>query len=148
MKIKIIAIDKHKLSAAQELADEYIKRITWPIQIIDIIPKHKNQTKDAEGDLIEKHIDASQYLICLDENGDNFTSNEFAKTLDNIVSSSKDLTLIIGGATGISENILKLANKKIAFGRQTWPHKFVKFMLLEQIYRAQQIIKGHPYHKD
>jgi 23S rRNA (pseudouridine1915-N3)-methyltransferase len=136
MKIKILAFDRHKLAAAQELAAEYLKRLTWPAQVIDLAPKHD----------LEKYLSAG-YIICMDERGDNLTSQEFAQLIDKVMVSGKDLTFIIGGAEGLSQEILARAHKKLAFGRQTWPHKFMKFMLLEQIYRAQQILSGHPYHK-
>ncbi len=55
--------------------------------------------------------------------------------------------LIIGGANGLSEEVKEKSQKSISFGRMTWPHLFVRVMLIEQLYRAQQILKGHPYHR-
>ena len=58
-----------------------------------------------------------------------------------------DLAFVIGGADGLDPTVRAAADLTLAFGRQTWPHMMVRAMLIEQIYRAQQIILGHPYHR-
>jgi len=77
-----------------------------------------------------------------------FTSIEFAQTLKNYQNEGvKSLTFIIGGADGLSKEMTDRCQHLISFGRMTWPHLLVRGMLLEQIYRAQQILFGHPYHR-
>ena len=93
-------------------------------------------------------IPPSTFLITLDENGENLTSEEFAACLQDIqVYHQGKLGLIIGGPNGLSKEIKDKSQKSIAFGHMTWPHLFVRVMLVEQLYRAQQILKGHPYHR-
>jgi 23S rRNA (pseudouridine1915-N3)-methyltransferase len=60
---------------------------------------------------------------------------------------TRDLAFIIGGADGLSEDLLEAANLKVAFGRATWPHLLVRTMLTEQLYRAVTILMNHPYHR-
>ena len=84
-------------------------------------------------------------MIDLDEHGEDLTSSELAELMKSL--EGQELTFIIGGAFGLHDRVLKTADKRIAFGKATWPHQLVRAMLMEQLYRAQQIIKGHPYHK-
>ena len=54
----------------------------------------------------------------------------------------------IGGADGVSQSVKDTADEKLALGRQTWPHRLVRVMISEQIYRAVTILSGNPYHRD
>ena len=103
--------------------------------------------KQNEGELIKQKIPLSATLIALDENGTSYTSEQFVRKLIEPLQSSS-LCFVIGGAYGLSDEILGQAKDKIALGKMTWPHLMVRVMLLEQLYRAQQILAGHPYHKE
>jgi 23S rRNA (pseudouridine1915-N3)-methyltransferase len=87
-------------------------------------------------------------LVALDERGKSIDSVTFARELgrwrdDGIA----DTIFTIGGADGLSPDLQRRANLRIAFGSATWPHQMVRVMLLEQIYRAATILSGHPYHR-
>jgi 23S rRNA (pseudouridine1915-N3)-methyltransferase len=87
--------------------------------------------------------------ILLDERGAEWTSRQLADKLarwrdDGLPSAS----FWIGGADGVSQSIKDQADEKLAFGRQTWPHRLVRVMISEQIYRAVTILSGNPYHRD
>jgi len=129
---------------------EYLKRIKEAsVSIIELKDANiSSNPKSAEAELIKKHIKDNDYIICLDEHGDNLTSKEFSKVIEKQSMTGKNIAFIIGGAFGIDESILNSANKKIAFGKCTYPHKLVRIMLIEQIYRAFSIINNHPYHKE
>lgn len=145
MKIRILAIGKLKRGPLFELIDDYKKRCRWPIQIIEI----DHSTKSIESAQLLTHITTEDHVIILDEHGDAFSSQDFSGYIDKLQSSGKPrLSFIIGGAYGFEKNLKDKADKILAFGIQTWPHMFVRLMLVEQIYRAESILAGHPYHKE
>lgn len=145
MQITIAAIGKLKDPALKSLYDEYKKRLDWKVILHEFEAKASVQQ---EGSLLLHAIAPSTFLITLDENGENLKSEEFAACIKDIqLYHQGKLGLIIGGANGLSEEIKEKSQKSLSFGRMTWPHLLVRVMLMEQIYRAQQILKGHPYHR-
>lgn len=152
MNIKIIAISKVKSKSPEmEIINEYLKRIKGSsVKIIELEVKNFSNEldkKQKEADLISKHISENDFIICMDEHGDNLTSVKFADVIRAQQGQGNDIAFIIGGAFGIHESLLNKANKKIAFGKCTYPHKLLRAMLAEQLYRAFTIINNHPYHK-
>ncbi|MDX2028797.1 MAG: 23S rRNA (pseudouridine(1915)-N(3))-methyltransferase RlmH [Alphaproteobacteria bacterium] len=150
MKIAVLAIGK--MGAAETtLCDEYLKRMKGKISVKEVAsPKNlpPAQTQKAEAEKILASLPAKAYAILLDERGKDLTSREFASKLDRWKEQNADLVFIIGGADGVTEDVRKRANFTLGFGKLTWPHRLVRVMLLEQIYRAAQISAGHPYHRD
>lgn len=145
LRIEILAAARLKKGPFADLRDEYLKRMAWPLTITEI--EGKNAAEE-QSRLIEK-IRPGATLIALDEKGRVFTSREFATRLSSLSTQGQtDVQFLIGGADGLNDDIRKRAQFLLAFGPQTWPHMMVRVMLLEQIYRAQQIIAGHPYHRD
>jgi 23S rRNA (pseudouridine1915-N3)-methyltransferase len=85
----------------------------------------------------------------MDERGASLPSRKFAEKFQNLQNESRsNVQFIIGGADGLNDEIRGRADFLLSFGRQTWPHMLARVMLLEQIYRVQQILKNHPYHRD
>lgn len=148
MKIRLLAVGKMKASPQAELCAEYIKRMNWTVTIKEI-ETPKGATSAEEEPLILKHLPDNAFLIALDERGQSLTSPEFAKKLEGWAQQApqNEIFLLIGGADGLTETIRKKARFLLCFGKQTWPHMLVRVMLLEQVYRAQQILAGHPYHR-
>ena len=106
------------------------------------------QLKAREAELILAAMPADAHLIALDEKGAGWSSRElaerFAAWRDRGVAT---LAFAIGGADGLGQAVTGRADAVVSFGAMTWPHLFVRVMLLEQLYRAQQILAGHPYHR-
>jgi 23S rRNA (pseudouridine1915-N3)-methyltransferase len=153
MQITVIAVGRAKShSQFQDAMREYEKRITWSLSIIEVESKKKLEgaaLKKAEAELIEKQIPKNTRLIMLDERGRNIGSRDFAKIIGNYQrQGDSHLCFIIGGADGFDDNLRKRADLLLSFGQLTWPHMLARVMLLEQIYRAQTILAGHPYHRD
>jgi 23S rRNA (pseudouridine1915-N3)-methyltransferase len=153
MQINIIAIGKFKNNCPnKELFLDYTKRTKWKITLTEINDKISGsiqEIKKKEAELIIKKIPKNSKIILLDETGINLSSREFAKKIENFQNqSTQNLTFIIGGANGVSDEIKTLANLKISFGQMTFPHMMVRSIISEQLYRAQLIITNHPYHKD
>ena len=153
MNINIIAIGKFNNSPEKEIYLEYVKRLKWKIELRELELKNSAslsvaEVKAGEGDLLLKALKPSSKLIALDENGRQFSSREFADKIKDFGNSGQsDLTFVIGGANGLSPEVLQRAELKISLGKMTLPHLLVRAVLAEQIYRAQTIIAGHPYHK-
>ena len=98
--------------------------------------------------MMAKHIPAGASLIAFDERGKTMTSTAFAEVIRRCAASAtSDLSLLIGGPDGLSPELRKKANHIIALGAMTWPHRLVRVMVLEQVYRAVTIILNHPYHR-
>ena len=105
--------------------------------------------KDLEAQLILKNIKKSSKIVILDENGKQHKSKEFATLLNNFaVNGDSNITFIIGGADGLSQEILNKSSHKVSFSKMTFPHLMVRVILAEQLYRAYSIINNHPYHRE
>ena len=148
MKIRILAVGKMKNSPLLDQFDEYAKRMAWKTKLVEI-DTPRGATSAQEEPLIQKHLKPSDFLVALDERGATLTSPEFAKKITQWGQSASggEITFLIGGADGLTDSIRAQAKFLLSFGKQTWPHMLVRVMLMEQIYRAQQIIAGHPYHR-
>lgn len=104
---------------------------------------------DAEAELILKAMPTGARLVALDARGNAWTSREFADRLGGWRDGgTAALVFAIGGAEGLGQAVIARADTLLSLGRLTWPHLLVRGMLLEQLYRAQQILAGHPYHRD
>ncbi|MDE1900549.1 MAG: 23S rRNA (pseudouridine(1915)-N(3))-methyltransferase RlmH [Alphaproteobacteria bacterium] len=151
MKITILAIGKAR-GVEAEWADEYLKRLGRDVAVREFAaPKSlpPAATQAAETQLLLKAIPAKSTVVLLDERGRDMPSRDFAAKLSAWQDSGvAELIFIIGGADGLTDDLRAKGDFTIGFGRLTWPHRLVRVMLLEQIYRAKQIIAGHPYHRD
>ena len=147
--ITVIAIGRMKPGPMLDLAALYRQRLTWPVQIIEIELKGKFEgplLKTKEAEAIIGHLPAGAVIVALDERGKARSSPDFAKLVETYRRQGP-LVFIVGGADGLDETIRQRASMTLAFGQLTWPHMLARVMLLEQIYRAQQIAAGHPYHR-
>lgn len=149
--ITIIAAGKLKKGPLNDLKEEYLKRIQWPVKIQEIDSKQNNPQiiNKEENQKFSDSVTSGSYLIVMDETGKTIKSKEFSEMFERIENQGiSNFDIIIGGADGISEYLKKKADFLLSFGKQTWPHMMARVMLLEQIYRAQQIRAGHPYHRE
>lgn len=105
--------------------------------------------KKEEAKLFLNQIENSDLVILLDEKGKEFTSREFAQKLNNYQNNSiKRVCFLIGGAYGFSDEIYSRANEKLSLSKMTFTHQMIRLFFVEQIYRADQILQGKPYHND
>lgn len=142
--IDIIAVGRMKNSPFADLWAEYHKRCQWPVTLHEL----ETRTQPEEIKKIQEKIRPGAYVIALDERGKSLSSPDFANKIQSVMDQGRPLIqFIIGGADGLNDDIRKNADMLLSFGVQTWPHLMVRAMLIEQIYRAQQINAGHPYHR-
>lgn len=143
MKIKVAWIGKTKDPAIQALTDEYLKRISRYIPI-EGVPVRDEAT------LLETSRRASEKkstLVLLDSRGKEFSSEQFAKFLGDYQDRNPlPLIFAIGGADGFSDATRAAAQHVLSLGKMTLAHELARIVLLEQLYRAFTILKGHPYH--
>lgn len=144
MKITLLVIGKIRGPYA-ELCAEYAKRMTVPF----IVRELTAPTPQAEGVALLASIPAKAHVVLWDETGKDLTSRDMATIWTRwMESGGTELVHIIGGADGVSEAVVARANEIHSLGHKTWPHKLARVMVIEQLYRAQQIAAGHPYHRD
>lgn len=151
MRLTIAAIGRSGRGPERDLYDHYAGRIRWPLALRELEEKRKLPAVELmrrEGDLLLGAVPAGAVLVALDRRGKAMDSEAFARQLgrwrDDSVS---DIAFLIGGADGHAEPLLKKAALVLSFGPMTWPHQLARAMLAEQIYRSQQLLIGHPYHR-
>ncbi len=143
--VSILAPGRIKGHALEAALADYQKRLKWSLEIIEIDGK---KTEDEHRKILEK-LDPKAKLIALDEKGKSLSSRNFATKIENFQNQGiSKIQFVLGGADGLSDGIRNRADLLLSFGRQTWPHILCRLMLVEQIYRAEQILAGHPYHRD
>ena len=107
-----------------------------------------DELKRQEAELLLAAVPAGAIVVALDERGKALPSEAFAARIgDWRDRGAGDLAFLIGGADGHGDAVRARADFLLAFGPMTWPHMLVRGMLAEQLYRAQQILAGHPYHR-
>lgn len=150
--IKIITVGSIKEQYLKDAIEEYKKRISkyTNIEIVEVKDEGLVEPKKAmslEEEKILKHINDKDYIITLEIEGKNLSSEEFADKLDKITLESSTITFIIGGSYGLSQNIKDKAKLHLSFSKMTFPHQLFRVLLLEQIYRAFKINNNENYHK-
>ena len=157
MRINLLCIGKTDDKEIAGLVKYYQNRLPkhWNFEITEIsdVKNAKNLSpellKKEEAKLFLTHTENSDIVVLLDENGKQFTSREFAGKIDNWMNSSvKKVSFFIGGAYGFSDEIYQRANEKMSLSKMTFTHQMIRLFFVEQIYRADQILQGKPYHND
>jgi len=157
MKINIISIGHKPPTWAEEGCKEYLKRFQRDLSIVltelkpafrvsDTDKNHLARAKE-KGRILTK-LNKNARLIALDEAGTQTTTNVLARLLTNWMAEGRDLDFVIGGADGLDPEIKNQADKMLSLSLMTYPHALARLILIEQLYRAQCIIKKHPYHRD
>ena len=150
--MRIIAIGKKHEKWVLNGIELFEKRLKKPFNLCwDILP-HSNfaeeKAREEETQRILAKIKPSDFVILLDERGKNISSPEFAKMLSNGFVNSQNFVIVIGGAFGVSEELRQRANFVWSLSKLVFPHQIVRLILVEQIYRAQEISSGGKYHHE
>ena len=149
--IKIICVGKIKESFYREAIEEYKKRLSkyTSLEIIEVEDEKTDDYEIAikrEKERIEKHINPKDYIISLAIEGKELDSIEFASKIENTFISYSNITFIIGGSAGLSNEIKDKSNMLLSFSKFTFPHQLFRIILLEQLYRAFKINNNEEYH--
>ena len=159
MQIDIICVGKVKEQYLRDAIADFSKRLGryCKLNILEVAdektPEHasegvERQIKAKEGERIAKHIKPGAYVIALAIDGQQVTSEGFARKIDQLgIQGVSHIQFVIGGSIGMDDAILRQANYKLSFSKMTFPHQLMRVILLEQVYRAYKINAHEPYHK-
>ena len=150
MQVIIAAIGRDRAGPTRELFDDYCRRAPWPIRLVEIAPRSSEPTERRlreEADRLLQAVPQGAVLVALDEAGRQLDSAGLARRIARWQEEHGTLAFVIGGPDGLAPSVLDRAEIALAFGRMTWPHRLVRVMLAEQLYRASTILSGHPYHR-
>ena len=159
MRINIVCVGKIKEKYLKLGIDEFKKRLSkyCKLEIIELedekapenlSDKEMLMIKEKEGKKSLSKIKDNSYVIALAIDGKNLSSEELAQTINKLgVRGVSNITFVIGGSLGLSDEVLSRADYKLSFSKMTFPHQLMRLILLEQVYRAYRINNGEPYHK-
>ncbi len=151
MRIMLVAVGRAKSDATAALFRDYAKRLRWPLRLHEIEERRRldvEQRRTREGERLMAAVPNGARLVALDERGKSLDSTAFATLLGRWQDEgTSDLAFAIGGADGLSGALLARADLTLSLGPMTWPHLLARVLLAEQLYRAQCILDGHPYHR-
>ena len=151
LKINIVCVGNLKDKFFVEASEEYLKRLSrFCICNVKELKEYTylnniEQIKESEAVEILKNLKG--FVFLLDVKGEQFTSENFALKIESLSQTNSEITFIIGGSYGVSEQVKQRANLIASVSKMTFPHRLFRVMLLEQIYRAFTILNNTGYHK-
>lgn len=157
MKIVLIQVGKTDTGYLETGINNYNERTSRMVKLETItIPALRNrrtvsqpEQKKAEGIKIIASFKPGDYIILMDERGEQHDSISFAEILEGIMNSGfKRILFVVGGPYGFSDDVYKSANRKLSLSRMTFSHQMVRLLFAEQLFRALTLIKGIPYHNE
>ena len=155
MRVHIVAVGRFAPKGAEKaLFETYAGRIAPPfsLNLIEVEEKRQLPTpklKAREAELLLARVPDGAQIIALDEKGKSLKSTAFAEKLGNWRDEGvRDVAFLIGGADGLDESAKARAHLTLNLGAMTWPHMLVRTLIAEQVFRAQCILSGHPYHRE
>lgn len=150
--IKLITVGTIKEKYLKDAIDEYTKRIKkyTNIELIEVKDEGLVEASKAislEAEKIKKHLSPRDYIITMEIEGKQLTSEEFSEKLNQIQIENSNIVFIIGGSYGLSDEIKQMSKLHLSFSKMTFPHQLFRVLLLEQIYRCYKILNNESYHK-
>lgn len=153
MRLTLVAVGRLRGEPLAEAFAEYARRLKaarWPLEVIEVEEKRKLSGAELaarEAALLLAAVPAGSHVIALDARGKSLTSEAFASALGRLQDAGRGVTFLVGGADGFAPAVREAADQLLSLGAMTWPHKLVRVLLAEQLFRAQSILAGHPYHR-
>ncbi len=156
IEIKIISVGKRAPAWIQKACDDYLKRLGHELKLVlQVVQPPRRSKHDSisnilakEASLIQREIPENSYVIALDEKGKAVSTKDISSGLEEWQMMGRKICFVIGGPDGLHESIKGTADELWSLSMLTLPHMLVRIVLLEQIYRAWCILKGHPYHRE
>jgi len=151
LRLTVVAVGKIRGTPYEALLHDYLRRFTSPIAVTEVDERKTLspiQLRQREGEMLAEKIPPASFVVALDPRGKIFSSENLATFVQQRQDDgTRDMAFIIGGADGLSDDILARTQLRLSLGAMIWPHLLARVMLVEQLYRAQQILAGHPYHR-
>lgn len=147
--MRLIAVGRLRAGPEAELFARYNARLRPPLAVTEVAeaPGSPAEAKRREGAALLAALPAAAFAVALDLGGTAPSSEGLARLLERWRGVSRPLCFLIGGAEGLDAAVLARADAALSLGPLTWPHMLVRALLAEQLYRAQAILSGHPYHR-
>lgn len=153
MKFLLLNVGKTNDKNIDSAIREYNRKIQYytSFDIKNLIIKKNNslidKVKKNESEALKKFINNNDYVILLDSHGTSFNSVDFSKKISKLmISSTKRVVFVTGGAFGFHDEIYEIANEKISLSQMTFTHQMVRLIFVEQLYRSFTILNNQPYH--
>ena len=150
MTVRILAVGRKHENWVSDGIDRYEKRLRKPFDSAWLLLPHSSRDGDAaraeESDRILAKLGRDEFVVLLDERGKNVDSPRLASTLRGAFDAGRQVTVLIGGAFGVDERVRSRADFVWSLSKLVFPHQLVRLILAEQLYRAQEIAAGRPYH--
>jgi 23S rRNA (pseudouridine1915-N3)-methyltransferase len=151
VRVTVAAIGRDRGGPARQLFDDYRKRSLWPLRLIELPPQSRlplARRLAEEALRLRQSVPEGAVVVALDEHGGQLDSLAFARRLGDWRDQGRsEIAFLIGGPDGLAATVRESADLVVALGPMTWPHRLVRVLLAEQLYRAQTILTGHPYHR-
>lgn len=159
MKVTVISVGKLKERYLKDAIAEYTKRLGkyCRLEIFEVMDEKlpdraesaaEEAVRTKEGERILKYVRDDAYIITLEIDGAQLSSEKLAERIENLgIQGKSHIIFIIGGSIGLGENVRSRADFALSFSKMTFPHQLMRVILLEQVYRSFRIINGEPYHK-
>jgi 23S rRNA (pseudouridine1915-N3)-methyltransferase len=148
--ITILSIGKKHESWVSEGIERYESRLKKPFDVEWVLLPHSAlndaAARQEESERALSRVSGSAFVVLLDEIGDEMDSPALSQLLNRTFTAGRSVTFIIGGAYGVDDTVRQRADVVWSLSHLVFPHQLVRLMLIEQIYRSQQIAAGHPYH--
>lgn len=151
MHLRLLAVGNRQPDWVRSACDRYSTRLpgNWRFEIVELDPgKGAKATPDLQAKALLARLRPSEKLIALDERGQAIDSKALAKSLATWQASGDDFAFVIGGADGLGTAIRQRASRTLALSAMTLPHGMARVLIVEQLYRAQSLLTGHPYHRE
>lgn len=154
MRLLVVAVGVRMPKWVEDGFAEFAQRVPRELQLVEVKPEPRSANRNpvallkAEAARIESVLPKHCRRIVLDERGADLTTAQFAERLDGWRSRGEDVAFIIGGPDGLDGTIKQRADELLRLSSLTLPHRLVRVLLAEQIYRALSLLRNHPYHRD
>lgn len=157
MKVVLLSLGKTDEDFYVQAMDIFRKRLSHYLPFdLEFVPDVKNtknlsekEQKNLEGEALLNRIQQGDYVVLLDDKGNQYSSVEFSRFIEKkLYSVPKRLIFVVGGPYGFPDEVYRRANEKLSLSRMTFTHQMVRLVFVEQLYRAMTILNGEPYHHE
>ena len=147
--MRLIAVGRLRAGPEATLFDRYATRLRPRLAVTELADGHgaPAEIRRREGEAMLAALPPGGFAVALDLGGTPLSSEAFAHTLQAWREAAQAPVFLIGGAEGLTQAVIDRAAAVVSLGPLTWPHLLVRVLLAEQLYRAQSILSGHPYHR-
>ncbi len=153
MRLTIAAVGRLRGGPLAEAFADYAGRLKpgrWTLELVEVEERRRLSGPELvarEGELLLAAMPRGAFAIALDPRGATLSSEDLAARLGRLRDEGSAVAFAIGGADGLDKSVLRAARLSLSLGAMTWPHMLARVMLAEQLFRAQSILSGHPYHR-